>query len=98
SPFPRAFYPGAADLSTATPIALKDGQQLLKADIRLKEEDGYPTREIRVKLKWKNGRPPGEVYVTAKAADGENPAARKAGGDGHEFTPLESEEELNFAW
>src|SRR4029077_4809633 len=91
SPFPRAFYPGAADLSTTTPIALKYGQQLLKADIRLKEEDGYPTREIRVKLKWKNGRPPGEVYVTAKAADGENPAARNIGKDVCDFTRLKSQ-------
>jgi hypothetical protein len=98
SPFPRAFYPGAADLSTATPITLKDGQQLLKADIRLKEEDGYPTRVIRVKLKWKNGRPPGEVYVTAKAADGENPAARKAGEDVYEFTLLESAKYSISAW
>ena len=98
SPFPRAFYPGAPDLSAATPIALKDGQQLLKADIRLKEEDGYPTREIRVKLKWKNGRPPGEVYVTAKAADGENPAARKVGEDVYEFTLLESAKYSISAW
>lgn len=98
SPFPRAFYPGAPDLSTATPITLKDGQQLLKADIRLKEEDGYPTREVRVKLKWKNGRPPGEVYVTAKAADGENPAARKIGEDIYGFTLLESARYTISAW
>jgi len=98
SPFPRAFYPGAPDLSSARPIMLKDGQQLLKADIRLKEDDGYPIRQIRVKLKWKNGRPPGEVYVTARAADGENPAARKVDEAVYEFTLLESAKYTISAW
>jgi hypothetical protein len=98
SPFPRAFYPGAADLASSEPVSLKDGQQLLKADIRLKEEDGYPTRRVRVKLKWKNGRPPGEVYVTAKAQAGENPAARKIDEGVYEFTLLESSKYAFSAW
>ena len=98
SPFPRAFYPGAPDLSSSEPIALKDGQQLLKADIRLKEEDGYPTRPLRVNLKWKEGRPPGEVYVTAKAAEGENPAARKVEDGVYEFTLLQSAKYAFSAW
>jgi len=98
SPFPRAFYPGAPDLSSAKFIVLKDGQQLLKADIRFKEDDGYPTRQIRVKLKWKEGRPPGEVYVTAKAAEGENPAARKIEEGVYEFTLLQSAKYTFSAW
>jgi hypothetical protein len=98
SPFPRSFYPNAPDLSSATPFSLKDGQQLLKADIRLKKEDGYPARQIRVKLKWKDGRPPGEVYVTAKAVDGENPAARKLDEGLYGFTLLESVKYSISAW
>lgn len=98
SPFARAFYPGTPDLPSAKPIALKDGQQLLKADIRLRKEDGYPVRRIRVKLKWKNGRPPGEVYVTAKAEDGENPAARKIDEGVYELTLLESVKYAISGW
>ena len=40
SPFPRSFYPGSTDAGGAEPIVLKDGQQLLKANIKLRE--GYP--------------------------------------------------------
>ncbi len=99
SPFPRAFYPGAPSLSSGgEPIELKDGEQLMKADIQLTKEDGYPTRQIRVQLKWKNGRPPGEVYVTAKAEDGENPAARKIDDGVYGFTLLESSKYTIAAW
>ncbi|MGH9747674.1 MAG: hypothetical protein ACRD59_16385 [Candidatus Acidiferrales bacterium] len=98
SPFRRSFYPDAPDPASATPIVLKDGQQLLKADVRLKEEDGYPTRQLRVKLKWKDGRPPGEVYVTAKTEDGENPAARKIEEGIYAFTLLESAKYTISAW
>lgn len=90
SPFHRSFYPGAPELSSSTLVSLKDGEQLLSADIQLNKEDGYPAREIRVKLKWKSARPPGEVYVTAKTDDGENPAARKLDEGLYAFTLLES--------
>src|SRR6202451_4056356 len=51
SPYPRAFYPGVANQSETTVITLKDGEQLLKANIQV--ADGYPIRKIRVQLKWK---------------------------------------------
>jgi len=96
SPFPRTFYPGAPDASEARHIKLKDGQVLLKTDIRVK--DGYPTREIRVQLKWPEGRPPGEVTVMAKADDGENPAAEKLSDGLYQFTLLESAHYTISAW
>jgi hypothetical protein len=96
SPFPRSFYPGTPDRSEARLIKLKDGQQLLKADLRVR--DGYPTRPLRVELKWPAGRPPGEVTVMAKAEQGENPAAQKVGEGVYEFTLLESAHYTLSAW
>src|SRR5271163_1204391 len=75
SPFPRTFYPGVADASETKFIHMKDGEQLLNANIKLR--DGYPTRKLKVALKWKDGRPLGEVTVKAEAAQGGNPAAKK---------------------
>ena len=75
SPFPRAFYPGEPEQSEAKFIKVKDGQQILNANIKL--QSGYPTRTVKVQLKWEGGRPPGEVTVTAQAEKGDNPAARK---------------------
>ena len=96
SPFPRAFYPGSASQTESTIIKLKDGQQLLKANIQL--HDGYPTRQIRVQLKWDGGRPPGEVTVMAKAEQGENPAVQKLGEGIYEFTLLQSAHYTISAW
>jgi hypothetical protein len=96
SPFPRTFYPGSRDVSEAKFIKLKDGQQLLKADIHLR--DGYPTRTIRVRLEWPDGRPPGEVTVMAKADQGENPAAEKLADGVYQFTLLESSHYIISAW
>jgi hypothetical protein len=96
SPFPRAFYPGTAEQSEAKFIKLKDGQQVLKADLHVK--DGYPTRILRVQLKWPDGRPPGDVTVMAKAGQGENPAAQKISEGVYEFTLLESAEYVISAW
>jgi len=96
SPFPRSFYPGTPDRSGAKFIKLKDGQQLLKADLHLK--DGFPTRLLRVHLKWPDGRPPGEVTVMAKAEQGENPAAHKISDGVYQFTLLESTQYTISAW
>ncbi len=96
SPYPRAFYPGVANQSEMTIITLKDGEQLLKADIQA--SGGYPTRQVRVPLKWKDGRPPGEVTVMAKASEGENPAAQKIGEGIYEFTLLQSAHYTISAW
>lgn len=96
SPYPRSFYPGTPDRGEAKFIKLKDGQQLLKADLHVK--DGYPTRRLRVQLKWPDGRPPGEVTVMAKAEQGENPAAQKIADGVYQFTLLESTQYTISAW
>src|SRR5271154_4747092 len=96
APFPRAFYPGVDDISEALPIKLKDGQQLLKVNMQLK--DGYPTHLLHVQVKWQGEHPPGSVTVTAKADQGENPSAEKLGGDVYGFTLLESARYTISAW
>jgi hypothetical protein len=96
SPFPRAFYPGVADISHARPITLKDGQQLRNVFIKLRQ--GHPVRRVRVRLKWQAGKPPGSVTVMARADKGENPAARKIGDSLYEFTLLESANYTVSAW
>jgi hypothetical protein len=97
SPFPRSFYPGASDADGAEAIRLKDGQQLLKANIKL--HDGYPTRPLRVHVKWERGRPPGNLTVMAKAEDGTaNPAAAKIADGLFEFTLLQSARYTISAW
>jgi len=87
SPYPRTFYPGTRDESEAALIRLADGQQLLNANIRLK--DALPTHHLRVTLKWKGARPPGEVFVAANADDGMNPAAHKISDTVYDFTVLD---------
>jgi hypothetical protein len=96
APFPRTFYPGVADLSDARPIKIKDGQQLLKVNMQLK--DGYPTHLLRVQVKWQGARPPGSVTVMAKADQGENPSAEKLGDGLYQFTLLESGNYTISAW
>jgi hypothetical protein len=88
SPFPRAFYPGVADLSASQPIHLKDGQTLEKTNLKL--SDGYPTRHLRVHLKWAGNRPPGDIVVAAQADLGANPAARKVDDGTYEFVLVQS--------
>ena len=96
TPFPRAFYPGVADLSDARPIKLKDGQQLLKVNMQV--GGGYPTRLLRVQVKWQGARPPGSVTVMAKADSGENPSAQKLGDGLYQFALLESGNYTLSAW
>jgi hypothetical protein len=96
APFPRAFYPGTADQSEAKIIKVKDGQQLLNVNIKLK--DGFPTRKVKVQLKWQDGRPPGEVTVMAKAEQGDNPSAKKIREGVYEFTLLDSAHYTISAW
>ena len=96
SPFPRSFYPGVTDQSETKIIRMKDGEQLLNANIKL--QDGFPTRKLKVQLKWQDGRPLGEVTVKAEAQEGGNPAARKLGEGAYEFTLLESAHYTFSAW
>ena len=96
SPFPRTFYPGVADASETKFIHMKDGEQLLNANLKLR--DAYPTRKLKVALKWKDGRPLGEVTVKAEAAQGGNPAAHKLADGVYQFTILESAKYTFSAW
>lgn len=96
SPFPRTFYPGVAEQTETAVITLKDGEQLLRADIQVR--NGYPTHKIRVQLKWKDGRPPGDVTIMAKASEGENPAAQRIADGVYEFTLLQSAHYTLSAW
>jgi hypothetical protein len=97
SPFPRSFYPGLTDADGPQPIVLKDGQQLLKANIKL--HNGYPTRPFRVRVKWEHGQPPGNLTVMAKADDGTaNPAAEKIADGLFEFPLFESGRYTVSAW
>ncbi|MGC2806497.1 MAG: hypothetical protein WA211_10220, partial [Candidatus Acidiferrales bacterium] len=96
TPFPRTFYPGTPDQGDAKIIKMKDGQQLLNANIKLKE--GFPTRSIKVQLKWQDGRPPGEVTIMAKAEKGDNPAAKKIAEGIYEFRLLDSTSYIISAW
>ncbi len=97
SPFRRSFYPGSTDAQGAEPVVLKDGQQILKANIKL--HDGYPTRPLHVRVKWEHGQPPGNLTVMAKADDGTaNPAAEKIADGLFEFPLLASGRYTVSAW
>jgi hypothetical protein len=96
SPYPRAFYPGVGDVADAETITLKDGQQLSKINMTVK--DGYPTHLLRVQVKWQGVRPAGSVTVMAKADTGENPSAQKLADGSYEFTLLESANYTVSAW
>jgi hypothetical protein len=96
SPFPRTFFPGAPELAGAKLIRLKDGQQVLNANIKL--SNGYAVRRVRVHLKWEGTRQLGEVTVMARADRGENPAALKVADGVYEFALLESARYTISAW
>ena len=98
SPYARTFYPGVTDKADATVIELKDGQQLLKANIKL--GDPFPTRRVKVALKWQDGHPPGSVTVMGKADDnsGGNPSAIKVSDTLYEFAILTDGKYTFSAW
>ena len=95
-PFPRAFYPGVADLSEAKPIVLKDGQRLL--NLKMKLSQGIPTRRLRVRIRFLGARPLGTVTVMAQADRGDNPAAHRISPDLYEFTLLDAARYIVSAW
>jgi hypothetical protein len=96
APFPRAFYPGVADLSDAEPITVKSGQELLHLKMRL--SNSLPTRLLRVRVRWSGARPRGTVTVMARADRGDNPAAREVAAGLYEFTLLDSAGYTVSAW
>lgn len=68
-PYPRTFYPGAADLKSARVIHLEAGQKFDDADIQV--SGGRPTREITVRLVAGTGEIPDINYVEGRGSDGE---------------------------
>jgi hypothetical protein len=96
SPFPRTFYPGVREAAETKFIRVKDGQQLLNVNIKLK--NGFPTRRVKVLLKWRDGRPAGETTVLARAEQGGNPAVHKIAEGQYEFPALESARYTVSAW
>jgi hypothetical protein len=73
-PFPRTFYSDAPDLASAQIIHLKDGEQMMNADIHLRSTL-MPTRNVTVRLFWDDGKP--EDYyspaVIVEASEGQPP-------------------------
>lgn len=96
SPFPRAFYPGVDDPGRAKLIHLKDGQERLHLNLRLKK--GYATRPLRVRLQWTGGKVAGKVTVMVKAEQGENPRPEKLSDELYGVTLLESATYTISAW
>jgi len=96
APFRRTFYPGVADEADAKPIRLKEGQQLLNVNLRVKE--AYPNHSVRVHVKWQGAKPPGKITVMAKADQGDNPAAFKVAEGLYEFTLLDSTNYTISGW
>jgi hypothetical protein len=81
TPFPRTFYPDAADFASSTIIHLTPGQQILKADIHV--SNPLPVQRITVRLAW-GGREPEEYYpaqVIVEAGTGTPPYPFPAGQD-----------------
>lgn len=67
-PFPRTFYPGAAEFASSQIVHLAAGQQILNADIHTTADD-RPRRAIALRLAWgtraaENFSPP-EIIVDA---------------------------------
>lgn len=96
TPYPRAFYPGVADISDAKSIHLKDGQQL--SNVVFKLQNPFPSHVVKVRVKWDGVRPPGKVTVMAKADQGDNPAAEKLAEGLYQFTLLDSANYTISAW
>ncbi len=96
APYPRAFYPGVANAADATPIEVKDGEQLSK--INLQVSGAYSSRTVRVHLKWQGIRPPATVTVTAKADHGDNPAVQEISDGLYQFTLIDSANYTVSAW
>ncbi|HXX44480.1 MAG TPA: hypothetical protein VEJ38_07115 [Candidatus Acidoferrales bacterium] len=96
APFRRTFYPGVADESDAKLINLKEGQQLLNVNLRVKE--AYPNHSVRVDVKWQGAKPPGKITVMARAEQGDNPAALKVAEGLYEFTLLDSTNYTISGW
>ncbi|HKV03787.1 MAG TPA: hypothetical protein VJO53_01640 [Candidatus Acidoferrales bacterium] len=96
SPFHRAFYPGVAEASKAQPITLKDGQELLRVNMKVIASE--PTRQLRVRLKWRGRKPEGNVTVVANTDRGDAPVAQEVGDGRYELTLFESANYTISAW
>jgi hypothetical protein len=88
APFPRTFYPNAADLQGSVPIHLADGQQILNADIHV--SNGLPTRELTVQLGW-GGKQRSDYYspqIIIEASEGKAPYAYRTAQDSYALNLL----------
>jgi hypothetical protein len=80
APFPRTFYPGAADLSHAARIHVTENDREINADIHL--SGGENTTEVTVRLEWTGNYKSGkkDVLLLALHSDaGDHPFARDLG-------------------
>jgi hypothetical protein len=71
--FPTTFYPSATRVESSQVIHLADGQQLLDADIHVR--DPLTTRQKNVRLEW-GGKQPQDYYppqVFVSGTQGKNP-------------------------
>jgi hypothetical protein len=74
-PYSRTFYPSSPDFESALPIPVREGQQVIDADIHV--SSGPPTRPLTVRVKWPESPTPEDVFVFAKAASGDEPHPTK---------------------
>ncbi len=71
-PYRRTFYPSAHDRASAAIIAVRGGEQIKNADIRLEQQ--FTPRHVTVRVTWADGRLIKDfVYIMAKGTV--NPAA-----------------------
>lgn len=84
SPYPRTFYPAATSLESAGIIELREGDELLDANIHV--TGAAPTRKLIVHVTSQGGKLPANFSVTAKADKGESPFPRKIALGTYEFT------------
>ena len=86
APFPRTFYPNAAEKSKAAIIHVSEGEHLQDANIHL--NGGEPTRKILVRLIMEDGiRRPG-TRITVEADRGVAPAPVPEGNDAYSIRVL----------
>jgi len=95
-PYPRTFYPGSADFSSAKPLTIGEGQQFLNADIHLAA--GTPTRRLIIRTDWTASPTSDHVYVTVQAGKSNAPGNRELSPGVYEVRLFPSETYTIFAW
>jgi len=80
NPFPRTFYPDAADLEHAGIIHLSPGQRILDADIHLPA--ALPVHTVTITLAWNGNRPADNRDPTFNTQTDGSVSRTHAGSDG----------------